>query len=76
MIKFFIPFLKRLGYQCCVGHFGITTMAFVLSLQIFAATFPKRLKGFQFIEKASFTMVLESASIILLIYAGGKKVYT
>ena len=25
-------FSKGWGYQCCVGHLGITTMAFVLSL--------------------------------------------
>ena len=32
IVMLFITFLIRLGYQCFVGHLGITTMAFVLSL--------------------------------------------
>ena len=39
-----VAFLKRLGCQYCVGHLGITTTAFVLSLYIFAVTFPSELK--------------------------------
>ena len=40
----FVAFLKRLGYQCCVGHLGIITIAFVLSLPNFVVTFPSKLK--------------------------------
>ena len=32
IVMLFVTFLIRLGYQCFVGHLGITTMAFVLSL--------------------------------------------
>ena len=45
IVLFFVAFLKRLGYYCCVVHLGINTIAFVLSLCIFAVTFPSKLKG-------------------------------
>ena len=45
MVMLLVAFLKRFGYECCVDHLGITTIAFVLSLYIFAVTFPSKLKG-------------------------------
>ena len=44
IVILFVVFLKRWGYQCCVGHLGIATIAFVLSLYIFAVTFPSKVK--------------------------------
>ena len=45
IVMLLVAFLKSLGDRCCVGHLRITTMAFVLSLQIFAVTFFSKLKG-------------------------------
>ena len=70
-----------------MGHFGITTIAFVLSLYIFAVSFPSKLKRgmikqnsvFHFIKKASTASALavwfpRNIPINLVIYAGDKKV--
>ena len=79
MVMFVVAFFKRLEYQCCVGKFGIITMAFALSLYILAVIFASRLKEgkikynsvLHLLGKASITMKSEPG---LVIYAGGKKV--
>ena len=78
MVMFVVAFFKRLEYQCCVGKSGIITMAFALSLYIFAVIFASRLQEgkikynsvLHLLGKASITMKSEPG---LVIYAGGKK---
>ena len=74
-----VTFFKRLGYQCCVSHLGITTVAFVLPLH----GKYNRNSVFHLIEKALTGKALEftyqlinptNKPINLLIYAGDKKV--
>ena len=77
MVMFVVAFFKRLEYQCCVGKSGIITMAFALSLYIFAVIFASRLQEgkikynsvLHLLGKASITMKSEPG---LVIYAGGK----
>ena len=73
-VKLFAAFLKRLGYQCCVGHLNITTIAFVLSLYVFAVTFPSKLKGGK-IQQISVFHLIEKASIARVLGSGFQEIY-
>ena len=82
-------FFERLGYHCCEDHFKMTTMAFVMPLQIFAVIFPNKLKRGKDITKFSVLFDWKDINcygfgvwfprnmpIILVIYTGGKWVST